>query len=475
MIDADTKYRLILSYIRDRKSIAVITHEYGISRSTFYKWLNKFLQAGKQALQNNRPDGRRTSKITDEITGKIVITTYHKPGGSSYEVAENLAKQDIKINPKTIQRIWKSYGLIVDKTKTTPEKRQVRNFTQQEKEISVNYMKDHINLGSYRLGWDIMNLHGIKCSPMTIRRWREVIRPIQHKEKPIWRFYERKHPHSLWHGDFLVIETNRGGYYFYQFALLDDYSRAYVGCGIFETICFEAPIKVIIAAVRKWKAIPKMLLLDNEGSFHSKLVKTFCDNLGIRLIHCKPYHPQTNGKLERAHWDDTREFYNLHPGANLDQLCVKLPEYLHYRNYIRGHWALKGKPAITRLSEYQPEEKISEYVKAPNGKHILLDDLEKYAEVIIGTRTVNSKGAVGWQNQLFKLGCKYKGQKAQIVSTADGIKIYANGRAYWWLLALTNVDFQKGYEFRYKNLLPIRLSQKEQSIKLHPPILHVAT
>jgi hypothetical protein len=43
---------------------------------------------------------------------------------------------------------------------------------------------------------------------------------------PVWRFYERKHPHSLWYGDFMEKVTptalDRTAY---QLTLLDDYSR----------------------------------------------------------------------------------------------------------------------------------------------------------------------------------------------------------------------------------------------------------
>jgi len=366
MISAESKYNLIIDYLKNHKAITVITHKYGIKRSTFYKWLNGFLQAGKETLQDKRSvKKRRPSKIPDEIKGKIIITEYHKPKGSSYKIAEGLKEQGINISPRTIQRIWKSYGLTDNGIKPPQQKCLARIFTQEEKDTCLSYITEHRNLGSYRISWEIMNLYNIRCSPMTIRRWREVIRPIQHKYKPQWIFYERNHPHSLWHGDFLIRESNKSGYYFYQFALLDDYSRAYVGCGIFNMLCLEAALRVIIDAIRKWNVIPKMLLLDNERTFHSMLFKTFCNNLDIQLAYSKPYHPQTNGKIERAHWDDIREFYNIHQGKDLEQLCAELPEYLHYRNFIRGHWALKGRPAISRLEEYQPETLLPGYIITP--------------------------------------------------------------------------------------------------------------
>ena len=66
-------------------------------------------------------------------------------------------------------------------------------------------------------------------------------------------------------------------------------------------------------------------------------------------------HPQTNGKLERAFRDDMRDFYEHYDAWLLDRLRRDLPGYVHYRNYVRGHRVLGGKPAISRLNEHAPD------------------------------------------------------------------------------------------------------------------------
>ena len=62
-------------------------------------------------------------------------------------------------------------------------------------------------------------------------------------------------------------------------------------------------------------------------------------------------HPQTNGKLERAFRDDRREYYNQFDELIFDELRKGLPEYVRYRNEVRGHYALDGKPSTVRLRE----------------------------------------------------------------------------------------------------------------------------
>jgi transposase InsO family protein len=125
----------------------------------------------------------------------------------------------------------------------------------------------------------------------------------------MWRFYERNHPHSLWHGDFFekvtLTDEDRTAY---QFTLMDDYSRAYVYCDLLREPIQNDTIRAMIAAMRKYQTIPKGVVFDNGSQFKGYLLSAFCSNLGIRLIHSSVRHPQTNGKLERAFRDDRREY-----------------------------------------------------------------------------------------------------------------------------------------------------------------------
>ena len=128
--------------------------------------------------------------------------------------------------------------------------------------------------------------------------------------KPVWQFYERKHPHSLWHGDFLEkITLSDCDQTAYHLALMDDYSRGYVFCDLFMAPDMRTTIRGLIAAMRQWCVIPKAVVFDNGAPFKGKLLSVFCANVGIQLIHASVYHPQTNGKLERALRDDMRDFY----------------------------------------------------------------------------------------------------------------------------------------------------------------------
>lgn len=154
----------------------------------------------------------------------------------------------------------------------------------------------------------------------------------------------------------------------FQLTLSDDYSRAYVFCDLFWEVTVNTTIKAMIAAMRKYQTIPQAVVFDNGSFFKGKLLQEFCRRLNIRLIHSAVYHPQTNGKLERAFRDDMNEFYKRLDRWLFCPLKKNLPDYVSYRNRIRGHYALKGKPSVTRLSE-------QDYFALP----CILDNLENFA------------------------------------------------------------------------------------------------
>jgi transposase InsO family protein len=195
------------------------------------------------------------------------------------------------------------------------------------------------SLDAQRLAWDLQNQHQLQISPSTIKRFKRALRQQQSPPAApaVWRFYERYHPHSLWHGDFLekvtLTDLDRTAYHF---ALLDDYSRGYVFCYLFLAPDQRTTITALITAMRQWQVIPNAVVFDNGSAFKGKLLSAFCTNLSIRLIHASVCHPQTNGKLERAFRDDMQEFYAQNPVWLLEPLRRDFPAYVHYRNYVRG-------------------------------------------------------------------------------------------------------------------------------------------
>jgi hypothetical protein len=203
----------------------------------------------------------------------------------------------------------------------------------------------------------------------------------------------------------------------YHFALQDDYSRGYVFCDLLLNPDARTTIRALITAMRAWQVIPKAVVFDNGSPFKGRLLSAFCKGAGVRLIHAAFHHPQTNGKLERAFRDDMRDFYEPYDLWLYDRLRRDLPAYVHYRNYVRGHHALGGKPAITRLNEHTN-------MALP----AVLERLESYACFEIGSKTISATGSIRLLNGDAYVSKMAANTEVTFFETLEGLEARVNGQ-----------------------------------------------
>ena len=410
----ELRLRAVLALFKG-DTVVQVSARFGISRSSLFDYQRRAVAAMREALKDKRRGPRRPHNRTPAEKEQAVRSVCERhPTLSSYQVKERLGTG--APTPRTIQRVRKRLSLPRLK-KRRPPSTKARRFTHEEKLMIRNRVKEKMYLGPYRLAWVIRNRDHIPVSPSTVRRVRDSILEEMNPKlpKPVWKFYERKHPHSLWHGDFLEkVVLTRCGKTAYQFTLLDDYSRAYVYYGLFTEADEVNVVRAIIAAIRQYQTIPKALLFDNGRCFRGNLITAFCRHVGINLIHTSIQHPQANGKLERAFRDDMREFYRQFDVWRLWELQQRLPQYVHYRNYIRGHWALGGRPATTRLGE-------QDFFALPS----VLERLETFARAPVGLRVVRRGGYMLLLGQEIYVGARYDGQTVCLTDTLDGLEIRA--------------------------------------------------
>lgn len=398
-----------------------VSLESGICRSDLYKFRNRALAAMREALRDEKRGPRHPHNRTDETKErKVKVVCERHPTFSSYQVEEKL--KDDAPSARTIQRMRKRLRLPRLKKRAVPAMKAHR-FTRKEKKLIRKTVSSKMYLGCYRLAWDLQNKNKLPINPSTTRRVKRTIIDEQNpKPAPVlWRFYERKHPHSLWHGDLFekvtLTDEDRTAY---QLTLLDDYSRAYVFCDLFREVDMLVTIRALIAAMRQYQTIPKAMVSDNGSYFKGGLVTSFCRNLGIRLIHSGVRHPQTNGKLERAFSDDRKEFYDQYDEWIFDELKRDLPEYVRYRNHVRGHLALGGRPSITRLQE-------QDWFALPTA----LERLESFARHPLEPTPVEINGCIRAMGRNGYIpGLRYR-EKVALTETLDGLEAETkDGRIY---------------------------------------------
>ncbi len=397
------------------EGIRSVSERFGVCRDTLYQLRRRAIAAVRREIEI--PIERKCpahNRLSIETENKVVRLCERHPTLSSYRVSKKLRQlENETVNPKTIQRIRKRHSL-PRIPKRPPPTFKAHRLTIAEKTFIRQKIKEKLFLGGERLAWDLRNRDGIVISASTAKRIKQnILRELNPSPpKPNWHFYERNHPHRLWHGDLMekvtLTDEDRTAF---QLTLLDDYSRAYVFCDLFREVTVNTTIQAMITAMRKYRTIPQAIVFDNGSFFKGKLLQEFCRRLNIRLIHTAVHHPQTNGKLERAFRDDMNEFYKRFERWEFHPLKKTLPVYVDYRNQIRGHYALKGKPSVSRLSEQN-------YFALPN----ILDNLKNFAWCERPLKKVRADGLLVFNGRKVYIDIKLARQRIKIFETLDGLE-----------------------------------------------------
>ena len=178
-----------------------------------------------------------------------------------------------------------------------------------------------------------------------------------------WVRYERRHPSSMWHTDRRIMKDPRfRGLNLITF--LDDASRRVTGAALFKEATSKNAVAVLRQAAGRF-GVPATILSDNGPCFvgrggRKKQTGTwtptlFADellNLNIGLINSRPYHPQTNGKLERLHRSIEEEIWHY---GGLDDYIEYYTDRLHFSldidNYETPLMAFRNKRAADEIRQ----------------------------------------------------------------------------------------------------------------------------
>jgi transposase InsO family protein len=158
--------------------------------------------------------------------------------------------------------------------------------------------------------------------------------------------YHRKTtgPHQIWATDASYFRVIGWGYY-YMVTVMDDYSRFILAHKLQRDMTSDSFIEVVQDAVDNtgMTEVPvadrTSLLSDNGSGYVSRAFGDYLRLVGIRHILAAPYHPQTNGKLERYHQTIKRDV-NQVPYEKPSDLEEAIAAFVGYYNHKRYHMAL---------------------------------------------------------------------------------------------------------------------------------------
>jgi transposase InsO family protein len=127
--------------------------------------------------------------------------------------------------------------------------------------------------------------------------------------------------------------------------VLDDHSRLAVAALACPGPTTAAAQAAVHAAGRLW-GLPTRILSDNGSCFGGPSrtgdFVTGLALLGVAVVHARPYHPQTCGKIERFHQTLKRWLRGQSRAAGLAELQAQLDRFVEFYNHARPHRALRG-------------------------------------------------------------------------------------------------------------------------------------
>ena len=151
-------------------------------------------------------------------------------------------------------------------------------------------------------------------------------------------------PHQMWATDASYFRVVGWGYY-YLVTVMDDYSRFILGWKLQKDMTANSLIEVVQEAIdfTGMTDIPvedrTKLLSDNGAGYVSRAFRDYLHLVGINHILSAPFHPQTNGKVERYQQSLKREVNQL-PYELPSLLEQAIADFVDYYNYRRYHKAL---------------------------------------------------------------------------------------------------------------------------------------
>lgn len=283
--------------------------ELNVSRSSFYTWYERYREEGFDGLGVRKPAARRFwNRIPKHEKEQVVSLALAHPEKSPRQLAWFVTDQcGYFISESSVYRILKAYDLVPSPT--------------------------YIVLAASET--------------------------FKHPTKRV---------HELWQTDFTYLKVIGWGWY-YLGSILDDFSRYIISWKLFPTMAAGDVKELLDLAVEKTgiqevavRHRPR-LLSDNGPCYLSGELEEYLRERGIDHTRGAPYHPMTQGKIERFHRSMKNEVRLQHyylPG----ELEQEIGRFIDYYNNERYHESLGNvTPADVFFGKNQEIESKRERIK----------------------------------------------------------------------------------------------------------------
>ena len=208
----------------------------------------------------------------------------------------------------------------------------------QEREAIISYCKERLSEGYRRLTYMMIDEDVAAVSPSTtyrILKEENLLNRWNQKSPRRKGFIQPLCPHEHWHTD--ISYVNILGTIYFFISVLDGASR-YILHHELRTHMTEYDVQVVIQkAKEKFPDARPRIISDNGPQFISKDFKEFIRMSGFTHVRTSPYHPQSNGKLERFHGIIKTEEIRRNSYISIEDAKEHMEKYIQYYNTRRLH------------------------------------------------------------------------------------------------------------------------------------------
>jgi len=271
------------SHLSARQTLAKL----GIPRTTFYRWYDRYLQRGDAGLKDQSPKPNHVwNRIPDEVRRKVV----------------KLALKETELSPR---------------------------------ELAVTFADAESYFVSEASVYRVLKAHDLITSPAFI-----VIKAASEFKDKTTAI------NQLWQTDFTYLKVLGWGW-FYLSTILDDYSRYIIAWKLCTNMRTEDVTDTLDLALQasgcdQVHVVHKpRLLSDNGSSYVSGELAEWLQNKGMKHSRGAPYHPQTQGKIERWH-QTLKNRISLENYFLPGDLEANIEAFVDHYNHQRYHESLNN-------------------------------------------------------------------------------------------------------------------------------------